>query len=197
MALAGGDGGLKLPQTGVGATFIAASVVVLALGFGWMNNLGDDPVDELVSSLAQRAVIAKGAAAPEEIPPSQPAVPVSFGESGEIVRPDPDRARIVDPDTGLEVVITLPPGTTLVDGRVVPTSTAPTTAGSSGTTQPGPGTTGTTGASTTTTTTSGSTSTTTDPGSTTTTSDPVETTTTTVDETTTTTTTDGSTAVAA
>ena len=76
---------------------------------------------------------------PAELPPSQPATPVSFAPSGEVVRPEPRRARIVDPRSGEAVVVDLPPGTRVdpATGQVVvrvtgtptsiPTSTRPTT----------------------------------------------------------------------
>ncbi len=54
-----------------------------------------------------------------------PAIPLSF--SAEIVRPAPATARIIDPETGEEVVIPLPPGTTVIDGEVVPVENTGTT----------------------------------------------------------------------
>jgi hypothetical protein len=84
------------------------------------------------------------------VSPSQPAIPVSFSASGEVVRPAPATARIIDPETGEEVVIPLPPGTTVIDGEVVPVeSTGTTRPGSTATTSPGTVTTGTTQPSTT------------------------------------------------
>src|SRR4029453_62846 len=53
---------------------------------------------------------------PTALSPSQPAFPLSF--SGEIVRPAPATARIIDPETGEEVVVPLPPGTRVIDGEV-------------------------------------------------------------------------------
>jgi hypothetical protein len=68
---------------------------------------------------------------------------VSFSRTGAIIRPAPTTARIIDPDTGEEVVVPLPPGSTVVDGEVVPIgSTGTTRPGSTGTTRPGTGTTG-------------------------------------------------------
>src|SRR5262245_48140711 len=59
--------------------------------------------------------------APAELPPSQPATPVSFAPSGEVDRPEPRRARIVDPQSGEDVVVELPPGTRVdaATGQVV------------------------------------------------------------------------------
>jgi hypothetical protein len=112
---------------------------------------------------------------PIDLPPSQPATPVSFAPSGDVVRPEPRRARIVDPDSGRDVIVDLPPGTTVdtSSGRVVVrvTGTA-TTAGTSTTSRP-------------TSTTAQATTTTTEEPTTTTTEEP--TTTTTVEQTTTTT----------
>jgi hypothetical protein len=54
-----------------------------------------------------------------------PAIPLSI--SAEIVRPAPATARIIDPETGEEVVIPLPRGTTVIDGEVVPVENTGTT----------------------------------------------------------------------
>jgi hypothetical protein len=70
---------------------------------------------------------------------------VSFGGDGEVIRPAPGTVRIIDPESGLEVVITLPPGTTLVAGQIVPKDNRPTTSAGSGTTRPRTGTAGVTG----------------------------------------------------
>jgi hypothetical protein len=182
MALGTGrsGGGTPMPQPGVGAALIAASIVILAIGFGWLNNLGDDQVvDSLVGALSPRSVVTnEDGEVVGEIPPSQPAVPVSFGPAGLLIRPEPERARVVDPDTGLDVIIPLPPGTTVVDGRVVPKGTT-TTRGSSSTT--GSTTSSTTGGSTTsssdtTSTTSGPTTSSTEEPTTTSTEEPTTTT---------------------
>jgi hypothetical protein len=144
LAPGGPRSGRKLPQAQVGGTLIAAAVVVLAIGLAWMNTGGDSTDD--VGAVAQRAAASEDGR-PAEIPPSQPAVPVSFGRSGEIIRPAPDKARIVDPDTGNDVVIPLPPGATVVDGQVVSAgggSTSTTRPGTTGSTAPGDGSTGTT-----------------------------------------------------
>jgi hypothetical protein len=171
----GDDGprrGRHVPLGSVGETLLGAVIFAVAMGFTWVNHGGDDSV-ELAAPSSQTGE--NGTAT--TIPPSQPAVAVSFSRTGAIIRSAPSTARIVDPDTGEDVVVPLPPGSTVVDGEVVPI-------GSTGTTRPGSGTTGTTGGPTTTaptTTTTGPT-TTTEP--TTTTTDP---TTTTTDPTTTTT----------
>jgi hypothetical protein len=161
----------------VGETLLAAVIFAVAMGFTWVNHGGDDSV-ELAAPSAQTGE--NGAST--TIPPSQPAVAVSFSRTGAIIRPAPSTARIIDPDTGEEVVVPLPPGSTVVDGEVVPIgSTGTTRPGSTGTTKPGTGTTGPTTTTTAPTTTTTAPTTTTEP--TTTTTEPTTTT-----ETTTTTT---------
>ena len=163
----------------VGETLLAAVIFAVAMGFTWVNHGGDDSVE-----LAAPSDHTGENGSSTTIPPSQPAVAVSFTRTGAIVRPAPSTARIVDPDTGEDVVVPLPPGSTVVDGEVVPIgSTGTTRPGSTATTRPGSGTTRPTTTTTgPTTTTTGPTTTTTEPTTTTT-----EPTTTTTDPTTTTT----------
>jgi hypothetical protein len=178
MAL-GDDGAHRarhLVHGSVGETLLVAVIFAVAMGFTWVNQGGDDSVQLAVPS-AQA-----GESASTTIPPSQPAVAVSFSRTGAIIRPAPSTARIVDPDTGEDVVVPLPPGSTVVDGEVVPIGTGTTRPGSTGTTGPGSGTTRPT------TTTTGPTTSTTGPTTTaTTTTTTTEPTTTTTDPTTTTT----------
>jgi hypothetical protein len=161
-------GGRQVAHRSVGETLLAAVIFAVAMGFTWVNHGGDDPV-ELAAPSAQQT--AAGADWSETtIPPSQPAIAVSFSRTGEIIRPAPLRARIIDPETGQEVVVLLPPGSTVVDGEVVPIgSTGTTPPGSTATTRPGTGTTGgpSTTEPTTTTTTTEPTTTTTEPTTTT------------------------------
>jgi hypothetical protein len=159
----------------VGETLLAAVIFAVAMGFTWVNHGGGDSVE-----LAAPSDRTGEDGTSTTIPPSQPAVAVSFTRTGAIVRPAPSTARIVDPDTGEDVVVPLPPGSTVVDGEVVPI-------GSTGTTRPGS--TATTGTTRPTTTTTGPTTTTTGPTTTTTepTTTTTEPTTTTTDPTTTTT----------
>ncbi len=164
--------GRHLAHGSVGETLLAAVIFAVAMGFTWVNHGGDDSV-ELAAPSGHT-----GENGPSTtIPPSQPAIAVSFTRTGGIIRPDPVTARIIDPETGEEVVIPLPPGSTVVDGEVVPIgSTGTTRPGSTGTTRPGSGTTGPTTTTTgPTTTTTGPTTTTTEP--TTTTTEPTTTTT--------------------
>jgi large repetitive protein len=144
-----GDDGLRrgrqLAHGSGGETLLAAVIFAVALGFTWVNHGGNDSV-ELAAPSAQTGE--KGTST--TIPPSQPAIAASFSKTGAIIRPAPSTARIIDPDTGEEVVVPLPPGATVVDGEVVPIgSTGTTRPGSTATTRPGTGTTGTTGAPTT------------------------------------------------
>jgi hypothetical protein len=134
-----GDGGRTwashLARRSVAETVLAAAVFAVAMGFAWVNHGGDDP-EELAAPAAERAG-APGRSASTTIPPSQPAVAGSFTESGETSRPAPARARIIDPETGEEVLVSLPPGSTVVNGEVVPIeSTGTTRPGGSSTTEP-------------------------------------------------------------
>jgi hypothetical protein len=168
-------GARHLLHGSVGETLLAAVIFAVAMGFTWVNHGGDGSVE--LAAPSDRAGEDGG---PTTIPPSQPAVAVSFTRTGAIVRPAPSTARIVDPETGEDVVVPLPPGSTVVDGEVVPIgSTGTTRPGSTATTRPGTGTTRPTTTTTrpTTTTTTGPTTTTTEP--TTTTTEPTTTTTTT------------------
>jgi serine/threonine-protein kinase len=107
---------------------------------------------------------------------------MSFGPGGQILRPDPTRARVVD-DTGEDVVVPLAPNTTVdtITGDIIPmpdggtggttvttggggTTTPSTPPPTTTTTQPPPTTTTTQPPPTTTTTTQPTTTTTADPG---------------------------------
>lgn len=120
-------GTVKSPPPAVGATLIAASVVVLVIGMAWLNRSG--PKQEHLASPTVDGVTlptdSDGNAV--DVPPSQPAVAVSFGGGGEILRPDPVRARVVD-ESGHEVIVPLAPNTTVdtVTGAIVPKSTTTT-----------------------------------------------------------------------
>jgi hypothetical protein len=141
-----GDDGLRQGRRkdygAVGETLFAAVIFAVAMGFTWFSQGGDEPV-ELAAPTGRTATNHERASA--TIPPSQPATAVSFTPTGEIVRPAPVVARIIDPETGQEVLVPLPPGTTVVAGEVVPVgSTGSTPSGGTATTTPGTGTTGTT-----------------------------------------------------
>jgi hypothetical protein len=141
-----GDDGLRQGRRkdygAVGETLFAAVIFAVAMGFTWVSQGGDEPV-ELAAPTGRTATNHERASA--TIPPSQPATAVSFTPTGEIVRPAPVVARIIDPETGQEVLVPLPPGTTVVAGEVVPVgSTGTTPSGGTATTTPGTGTTGTT-----------------------------------------------------
>jgi hypothetical protein len=181
MGLGDGErrGARHLVHGSVGETLLAALIFAVAMGFTWVNHGGDDSVELAAPSDRTGEDVAS-----TTIPPSQPAVAVSFTRTGAIVRPAPSTARIVDPDTGEDVVVPLPPGSTVVDGEVVPIdSTGTTRPGNMATTRPGTGTTRptttttrpTTTVTATTITTTTTTTTTTEP--TTSTTDPTTTTT--------------------
>jgi hypothetical protein len=134
----GDDGrswGTHLARRSVAETVLVAVVFAVAMGFAWVNHDGDDPA-ELAAPAVERAA-APGQMAPTTIPPSQPAVAGSFTESGETIRRAPVMARIIDPETGDEVLVVLPAGSTVVNGEVVPIgSTATTRLGGTATTEP-------------------------------------------------------------
>jgi hypothetical protein len=150
----------------VGAVLLAGLVAVTA----WP---GTDTTGSLANQFGPgKPGATDGNGRPVDLPPSQPATPVSFAPGGDVVRPEPRRARIIDPQSGREVIVDLPPGTTVdtTTGQVVVRVTGTPTTVRTTTTRPA-----------TTTTTVGTTTTTED---TTTTTE--QTTTSTVEETTTT-----------
>ena len=180
----GGSVGAPTPSPYVGAGVIAAGLVMLVVGVVYLNRTDEPPRLTMPTS--------DGVTLPTDsdgrtvdVPPSQPAGVVHLGADGSVLRPDPVRARIVDRETGIEILITLPPNTTIdaITGEVIPRppgTSGPTTVTTGPTTTSGPGTTGnptTTGAPTTTdepTTTTEATTTTTE--ATTTTEEPTTTT---------------------
>jgi len=138
---------------------------------GWPGS--DTPTDELAGDLANEGVTPPTNEDGEaiEIPPSQPATPVSFQATGAVVRPDATVARVVDRATGQDILVALMPGTTVdaETGQVIVRTTGTPTTGRPITTTSRP--TSTTGETTTTeptTTTTEPTTTTTEPTTTTT-----------------------------
>jgi hypothetical protein len=135
-----GDGasgsGFRSPPPAVGATLIAGSLVVLVVGIGWLSRSEGAPTENVSPAVDGVTEPTDRDGDTVEIPPSQPAVAVSFGPGGEILRPDPVRARIID-ETGAEVLVTLPPDTMvdMVTGAIVRRTT--TTTRPRGTTAPG------------------------------------------------------------
>jgi hypothetical protein len=142
-----GTGGLqnRLTQAQLGILIVAA-FVVLAVGLARMSSGSGK---ELAAPPIQRTA-SDGDYGPTTIPPSQPAVVVSFSKTGEIIRSAPVIARIIDPETGEEVLVPLPPGSTVVNGEVVPIGSTGSSVGVAAATRPGTGTTGTTDGSSTT-----------------------------------------------
>jgi hypothetical protein len=129
-----GDPAPAPPARGVRAAVAIGVAVVVVLAIGWINR--DASLDDLVDPAANRVTVPTDSdGRPADLPPSQPATPVSFAPSGAVVRPDPSRGRVVDPETGEDVVIPLLPGTVVdtTTGQVV-VKPPTTTTGSSGTT---------------------------------------------------------------
>lgn len=120
------NGSRKLPSPAIGATFIAGAVVVLLMGMTWLGE-GEAKEQLIAPDLEGVTPPTDPRGEPIELPPSQPATAVTFGVDGQVLRPDPVRARIVD-ESGDEIIITLPPDTTVdsVTGEVVPTTSTPT-----------------------------------------------------------------------
>ena len=139
MAGSGSSGGTPAPRAGAGPTVIAAALVVLVIGLGWLNH-GGSAVDQGSTPFARDVSQAVEQAQEDGlIPASQPAQPSDIGSSrsGDDGGGD-DRTSsttiVVDPETGLEITINVESGTTGSSG---------TTGGSTGTTGGGDGTTST------------------------------------------------------
>ncbi|HET6950496.1 MAG TPA: hypothetical protein VFI47_08975 [Acidimicrobiales bacterium] len=108
--------------------------VVAVLTVGWLSR-GDSMGAGLANPSGNGVTVPTDSdGRPVDLPPSQPAIAVSFAPSGEVVRPDPSRGRVVDPATGQDVVIPLLPGSGIdaTSGQVV--VRPPATSGSTGTT---------------------------------------------------------------
>jgi hypothetical protein len=132
-----GDPATVPPARGVRAAVAVSVAVVLVGAVGWINHDGSLDGDFADPAANRVTVPTDSDGRPADLPPSQPATPVSFAPSGAVVRPDPARGRVVDPQTGEDVVIPLLPGT-VVDtstGQVV-VKPPTTTSGSPGTTGP-------------------------------------------------------------
>jgi hypothetical protein len=127
-----------------GLTFVA--LVGLT---GWPGT--DSPTDQLAGGLVSEGVTPPTNEDGEaiEIPPSQPATPVSFEATGDLVRPDATMARVVD-RTGNDILVELMPGTAVdaETGQVIVRTTGTPTTGRPITTTSRP--TSTTGQATTT-----------------------------------------------
>jgi hypothetical protein len=118
---------------------------------GWPGS--DTRTDELAGDLANEGVTppTNEDGEPIEIPPSQPATPVSFQATGAVVRPDATVARVVDRATGDDILVALMPGTTVdaetgqvivrttgtpTTGRPITTTSRPTSTSTASTTEP-------------------------------------------------------------
>jgi hypothetical protein len=131
-----GDPATVPPARGVRAAVAVGVAVVLVGAVGWINH--DGTLDgDFANPAANRVTVPTDSdGRPADLPPSQPATPVSFAPSGAVVRPDPARGRVVDPETGEDVVIPLLPGTVVdtTTGQVVvkPPTTTPASPGTTG-----------------------------------------------------------------
>jgi hypothetical protein len=156
-AVGQGKGGLEGRRDLAKVGKLITCALVLVVGLAWVRGDGSS-TSEPTALWSQRTASDGDQTSASEadwyiydlvrVSPSQPAIrlPLSAG----IVLPAPATARIIDPHTGEEVVIPLPPGTTVIDGEVVPVENTGTTGpGGTATTRPGTGTTGTTHPSTT------------------------------------------------
>jgi hypothetical protein len=184
-----GTGSAGAPSPYFGAAVIAMGLLVLVVGVFYLNK-SDEPPRLIVPAADGVTPPTDSDGRTVDIPPSQPAGMISFAADGSVLRPDPVRARVVDRETGVEILIALPRNTVVdaITGAIIPRppgTSGPTTVTTGPTTTPssGSGTTRPTTAPTT-----APATTTTDPPTTTTTTLPEETTTTTVPEETTTTT---------
>jgi hypothetical protein len=121
----------------VGVTLAGAALLLGAVAVtGWPGTKGTDSVANQLGPGGPGPNGRDGS--PADLPPSQPATPVSFASSGEVVRPEPRRARIVDPRSGQEVIVDLPPGTRVdaASGQVVVRVTGTPTSIPTSTTRP-------------------------------------------------------------
>jgi hypothetical protein len=142
----GGSVGAPAPSPYVGAGVIAAGLVVLVVGVVYLNR-SDEPPRLAMPTSDGVTLPTDSDGRTVDVPPSQPAGVVHLGADGSVLRPDPVRARIVDRETGIEILITLPPNTTIdaITGEVIPRppgTSGPTTVTTGPTTTSGPGTTG-------------------------------------------------------
>ncbi len=147
----GGSVGSPAPSPYIGAGVIAAGLVILVVGVVYLNR-SDEPPRLAMPTSDGVTLPTDSDGHTVDLPPSQPAGVVSFGPDGSVLRPDPVRARVIDQETGLEILITLPPNTTVdaITGEVIPRppgTSGPTTVTTGPTTTPssGPGTTSTPG----------------------------------------------------
>lgn len=169
MAL-GADAGGDVPARAhgpVGEMLVAAAIFAVVMAVTWMTHGPDGPG----AGVFVAGSGSDGGGDPSGTAPGERGDVVSYGPDGEIVRQAPDTTRVVDPETGDDVVVTLPSSTTTVPGAApgtastVPVTTAPAQSSTTTPTTAGPT---TTEPPTTTTTTEPPTTTTTEPPTTTT-----------------------------
>jgi hypothetical protein len=136
----GGSISTPAPSPYVGGGVIAAGLVVLVLGVVFLNR-SDEPAQLALPTSEGITLPIDSDGRTVEEPPSQPAGVVHLGADGSVLRPDPVRARIVDRRTGIDVLVPLPPNTTVdaVTGEIIPRppgTSGPTTVTTGPTTTP-------------------------------------------------------------
>jgi hypothetical protein len=133
------------PRAGAGPTVIAAALVVLVIGLGWLNHSGDSGGGTAFERDVAQAV--EQAQAVGDIPGSDPASPSAVDAAGGSGRTT-STTIVTDPETGISITVNLPPteGSTSASaaGGTTGTTSGPgASGGSAGTTgTSSPGTTG-------------------------------------------------------
>ena len=147
MSTGEGTGSAGAPSPYFGAAVIAMGLLVLVVGVFYLNK-SDEPPRLIVPAADGVTPPTDSDGRTVDIPPSQPAGMISFAADGSVLRPDPVRARVVDRETGVEILITLPRNTVVdaITGAIIPRppgTSGPTTVTTGPTTTPssGPGTT--------------------------------------------------------
>jgi hypothetical protein len=141
--LGGGGPEDRRTQAQVGTAVAGGFVLLVLLAVGLIRMIDGRAASDLAAPPTYRAASAR--TSPARIPPSQPAMTVSFTRTGETIRRAPVMARIIDTETGEEVLVPLPPGSTVIAGEVAPSgSTGTTRPSGTATSAPATGTTGTT-----------------------------------------------------
>jgi hypothetical protein len=138
----GDGGGLRpAPRAGAGPTVIAAGLVVLVIGLGWLNHSGDTGGDTAFERDVANAV--ERAQELGEIPGSEAANPAPVGGAGggDGTGRTTSTTIVTDPETGIQITVNLPPASGSSGSS---STTGSTGSGTTGTTSGGGGTTGTT-----------------------------------------------------
>jgi hypothetical protein len=138
-----GTGSAGAPSPYFGAAVIAMGLLVLVVGVFYLNK-SDEPPRLIVPAADGVTPPTDSDGRTVDIPPSQPAGMISFAADGSVLRPDPVRARVVDRETGVEILITLPRNTVVdaITGAIIPRppgTSGPTTVTTGPTTTPSSG----------------------------------------------------------